>query len=324
MNRREFLTRGAAFCSAATLAPFLPAWAQEETPQIPELKITSITVSLPIEREFTALHISDSHLAYADDRDSEEKRARAEKRVEVFRGHPLETLHAALSYAEEKGELLLHTGDMIDFVTAKNLDLTSEALANRDCLLSAGNHDFYPMQGDGAVQNEEYKIGAIQDAQPFFPNDMRFCARVINGVNFIAFDDAFYYVADDLIDRFKAEAAKGLPIVAMCHCPLYTPELYKHCVENRGDHVALIVGASDEEMAHYPESYFKRYRWGHDEQIATRAFVDYLRGEPLLKAVLCGHLHFPWQGRFSDTAAQYIAGANFKGDVNEIKFVPTA
>ena len=324
MNRREFLRRGAALCSAASLASFFPAWAQDQTWEVPELTITSITIPLPIEREFTALHISDSHLAYADDRDSEEKRARADKRIEVFKNHPLEMLQAALRHAEEKGQIVLHTGDMIDFVTAKNLDLTREALADRDCLLSAGNHDFYPMQGDGAVQDEEYKQRAMVDAQPAWPNDMRFCARVINGVNFVAFDDAFFYVADDLIDRFRAEAAKGLPIVAMCHCPLYTPELYKHCVESRGDHVALIVGASDEEMAHYPESYFKRYRWGHDEQIATRAFVDYLRGEPLLKAVLCGHLHFSWQGQFSDTAPQYIAGANFKGQVNEITFVPAA
>ncbi|MBR2585638.1 MAG: metallophosphoesterase [Thermoguttaceae bacterium] len=321
MNRREFLTRSAAVCSAGWLSRYFPLRAEED---LPALKITELTIPLPIEREFSALHISDTHLVYADQRDSGEKRARAEKRLEVFGGRSLEMLQAALSYAGERGELLLHTGDMIDFVTAKNLDLTREALADRDCFLSAGNHDFYPMQGDGAVQDEEYKARAIKDAQPAFPNDMRFCARVVNGVNFVAFDDAFYYVADDLIDRFKAEAARGLPIVAMCHCPLYTPELYKHCVDSRGDHVALIVGASDQEMAHYPEKYFQRYRWGHDDQIATRAFVDYLRQEPRLAAVLCGHLHFPWQGQFSDTARQFIAGANFKGEVNEIKFVPAA
>ena len=324
MNRREFLARGAAVCSAGWLAKGLGAWARAETEELPELRITPLTIPLPIEREFSALHISDTHLVYADERDSEKKRARALTRLEVFGGRPLEMLRASLRYAEEKNELLLHTGDMIDFVTARNLDLTKEAFAGRDCFASAGNHDFYPTQGDGSREDEEYKAIAFDEVQAVFPNDLRFCARVINGVNFVAFDDVFYYVADDLIDRFRAEAAKGLPIVAMCHCPLYTRELFEHCVGSNGDGVAYVVGASDEEIAHYPKWCS---RWGYNEQRtneATRAFLDYLRGEKALKAILCGHLHFPWQGKFSETATQYIAGGNFSGQANEIKFTPAA
>ncbi|MBQ6619759.1 MAG: metallophosphoesterase [Thermoguttaceae bacterium] len=321
MNRREFLTHSAAICSAGWLANCLPAPAGED---IPELKITPLTIPLPIEREFTALHISDTHLVYADQRDSERQRTHALERLEVFGGRPLEMLQASLRYAEEKGELLLHTGDMIDYVTAKNLDLTREAFAGRDCFASAGNHDFYPTQGDGPREDEEYKAIAYDKVQAVFPNNLRFSSRVIGGVNFVVFDDVFYYVADDLVDRFKAEAAKGLPIVAMCHCPLYTRELFEYCAGSNRDGVAYIVGASDEEMAHYPKWCFQ---WGYNEQRttpATGAFLDYLREEKALKAILCGHLHFPWQGRFSETATQYIAGGNFSGQANEIRFVPAA
>ncbi len=321
MNRREFLTRSAAVCSAGWLSRYFPLRAEEETPA---LEITELTIPLPIEREFSALHISDTHLTFADDRDTEKNRARAEVRLEVFGGRQREMLRASLDYARQRGELLLHTGDMIDFVTAKNLDLTREALAEQDCFASAGNHDFYPTQGDGDREDEEYKAIAYDRVQAAFPNNLRFAARVIGGVNFVAFDDVFYYVADDLIDRFKAEAAKGLPIVAMCHCPLYTRELFELNIGPNRDRVAYIVGASDEEIAHYPKWCFK---WGYNQQRTndtTRAFLDYLREEKALKAILCGHLHFPWQGQFSETARQYIAGGNFKGQASEIKFVPMA
>lgn len=320
MNRREFLAATAAICSTGWFSLYRNASAREESP----LKITRLTIPLPIKEKFTALHISDTHLTYVDERDSDQKRKRADERLEVFGGQQLEMLQASLRYAREKNALLLHTGDMIDFVTVKNLDLTREAFTKSDSFVSAGNHDFYPIQGDGAREDEEYKALSFDTVQAAYPNNLRFSARTIGGVNFIAFDDVFYYVADDLIDRFKAEAAKGLPIVAMCHCPLYTRDLFEYCAGPKHDNAAYIVGASDEEMANYPEWCFQ---WGYNEQRTTpttRAFLDYLTEEPLLKAILCGHLHFPWQGMFSRTATQYIAGGNFMGHVNEIEFVPEA
>ncbi|MBO7723580.1 MAG: hypothetical protein J6S27_07310, partial [Thermoguttaceae bacterium] len=59
MNRREFLTRSAAVCSAGWLSRYFPLRAEED---LPALKITELTIPLPIEREFSALHISDTHL----------------------------------------------------------------------------------------------------------------------------------------------------------------------------------------------------------------------------------------------------------------------
>lgn len=315
MNRREFLTRTAAICSAGWFSSYLPVFAQEkESP----LKITRVTIPLPIERELTALHISDTHLSYADERDTDHLRNLAEKRLRSFGGQTLEWLKASILYAQEKEELLLHTGDMIDFVTAKNLDLAREAFARGDCFVSAGNHEFCQWVGDGGKEDEEYKMVSFDRVQAFFPNDLRFCSRVVGGINFVAFDDVYYYVADDLIDRFKAEAAKGLPIVAMCHCPLYTPELFEYSVEKDHEKVAYVIGAPDEDMVNYPEHRFRQQQ----TNAVTRAFLDYLKNEPQLKAILCGHLHFPWQGQFSETATQYVVGGNFLGEANEIRFVP--
>ena len=320
MNRREFLSASAAVCSAEWLLRGLGAGAEEKTA---DLKIHEITIPLPIEREVTALHISDTHLAYANDRDNDAMRDIAAKRLKAFGGKTLEMLRASVLCAQQRGELLLHTGDMIDFVTDENLRLTSEALADHDCFVSSGNHEFAlwgSEQNVGRSEDEEYKTLSFDRVQAAFPNDLRFCARQVGGINFVAFDDVYYYVADDLIDRFRAEAAKGLPIVAMCHCPLYTPELFDYSLSKDGEKVAYVIGAPDEKMkaAGYPNHRFRQQR----TNAVTRAFLDYLKEEPQLKAILCGHLHFPWRGKFSETAEQYVVGGNFFGEANEIHFVP--
>ncbi|MBQ9127095.1 MAG: hypothetical protein IJY15_04955, partial [Thermoguttaceae bacterium] len=53
----------------------------------------------------------------------------------------------------------------------------------------------------------------------------------------------------------------------------------------------------------------------------TVEFLDWLREQSLLKAILCGHLHYYWQGAFSKTATQYVVGANYSGAAYEIDFV---
>ncbi|MBR5626034.1 MAG: hypothetical protein IKW74_00255, partial [Thermoguttaceae bacterium] len=52
----------------------------------------------------------------------------------------------------------------------------------------------------------------------------------------------------------------------------------------------------------------------------TLDFIDRLKKEPLLKAILCGHLHFSWVGKFSETATQYVVGGNYNGTAREIIF----
>ncbi|MBQ3332289.1 MAG: metallophosphoesterase [Thermoguttaceae bacterium] len=315
MNRRDFLARSAA-CSAAFLSSRLPARAQDDETRA--LEVNPITIPLPIRRKLTALQISDTHISLTDERDSQRQREMAHQRAERFGGRSAEKFLAALIYAREKGELFLPVGDLIDSCTAKNLDLLRACFADSDCFACVGNHEFYQWVGDGAKEDEAYKHLSFDRVRAAYPDDLSFCSREVAGINFVAFDDVFYDVADDLIDRIKAEAAKGLPIVALCHCPLYTPELFQETVARQG--VAYIVGASDEEIAHYPQDMFEEQRTNE----TTRAFLEYLRGEKALRAILCGHLHRTWQGAFSETATMYISGAGFKRQANEIRFVPEA
>ncbi len=45
-----------------------------------------------------------------------------------------------------------------------------------------------------------------------------------------------------------------------------------------------------------------------------------LKAEPLLKAILAGHLHFSIEDRFSPTAMEYVVGGNFMFHGREILF----
>ena len=53
----------------------------------------------------------------------------------------------------------------------------------------------------------------------------------------------------------------------------------------------------------------------------TRGFIEYLRKEPLLKAILAGHEHVTIQDRFSETADEYVVGANFLFAAREVLFI---
>jgi len=57
------------------------------------------------------------------------------------------------------------------------------------------------------------------------------------------------------------------------------------------------------------------------EDPVTREFIEYLRHEPLLKAILAGHEHMTLQDRFSETAEEYVVGGNFFFAAREVFFV---
>ena len=56
------------------------------------------------------------------------------------------------------------------------------------------------------------------------------------------------------------------------------------------------------------------------EDKTTREFIAWLKKQPLLKAILCGHEHLTFQDQFSPTAVQYLVGANFLFTGREILF----
>ncbi len=307
LNRRKFLQVSAGLTLVGSLS--LEAGGVEN-----RLKITPVTVEINAEQPFKALHISDSHLCLADSRENDRKLKLAQDRKRYFnRGE--QYLDAALDHAGKNGELLLYTGDLIDFVSQSNLEAISKKFQNANVFGSAGNHEFSQYVGE-AREDAAYKAQSFDRVQKAYPNDLTFASQIVNGVNLVAFDNVYYNVTAEQLARFKEETAKGLPIVAFCHCPFYTPELFDFAMNRPGAKCAYVVAVPEEEMKHY-ESYRGRQQKA-DRQ--TVEFFDWFKKQPLIKALFCGHLHYNWNGPVSPTARQYVVGGNFAGNAYEITF----
>lgn len=290
------------------------------------LNIREVTVEIGLKEPFDVMHVSDTHITRADTRDDERKISLAAGRSLLMNAgeHYLEE---AVRVAREKGMYLFHTGDLQDFVSEANLDLVARYMMEGDWFVCAGNHEYSLYMGE-AKEDEAHKRRSYDSVQAAFPNDLSFESRIIGGVNFVAVDDVYYNFTSGQLDRMKAEFARGLPVVLLVHVPLYTEELYASEMAGNGNECAYLVGVPDELTRDYqpgvtyPLGEVWRYRKVQQHSDAlTLEFVSYLKGQPLLRAILAGHMHRFFEERFSPSAVQYVVGANYLGDAQVVHFV---
>ena len=267
------------------------------------LNIKEITLKVGADEPFEALHISDTHLTLADGReqDNGRKLELAQNRRPIFSAAE-ENLSQAQAYAGQHKLPILHTGDLMDFVSAANPDAAARFTAESDVFMAAGNHEFSLYVGE-AKEDAAYRSISLADVQAAFTNDIRFASRVMYGVNFVAIDNGYYRIEEEQLAALKREAEKGLPIVLMMHTPLYTPVLYeKRLSEAPGP--AYLMNVPVEKMAHYtPQRY--------EQQLAddiTRKAYDYILTQPLICAVLAGHLHTDADDVLPNGVPQLVTG----------------
>ena len=277
------------------------------------LEILRHRVEVGARQPFKALHVTDSHLTLCNARENDPRKVELAMRRSVPWRSNWHYLEAAVQHARANGELLLHTGDLMDFVSIANLDAAGTLFQEDDWFVCAGNHEYSKYVGE-AREDEKYKRDSYAVVQGVFPNDLTLASRVVNGVNFVALDDVYLYFPEAVVKGFAREVEKGLPIVVMCHVPLYSPELHDAYWKARG-HLLGITGVPMDVVADP-----KTGRKGNGGAAAAD-FVRYLRSEKLVKAVLSGHVHRPYTARFSPTAIQYAGGCGAEGVVNELEFV---
>ncbi len=327
MKRREFLQ----LCGGILLASQLPESAyahllkHSEEP-LPLKQVKKITIKVGATAPIRALHLSDTHLTRVDSRDNERKHTLAASRGKAF---PMaeQYLDAALRYARERELMLLHTGDMQDFVSEANLDFMAATLGVGDWFTAAGNHEFSQYVGE-AKEDAAYKAQSYDRVQKVYPNDLTVASRIINGVNFVAIDNVYYYVTREQHAAVKREFERGLPVVLLCHIPFYTP---KHCLDTlirqkgRTSYMVATPPKVIDDFRRDPASAavepYRSRAVSYDIDEPTFAFHAWLKEQPQLKAILCGHMHEFFEEQFSPTATQYTVGANYFGYAQEIEFV---
>lgn len=281
------------------------------------MNLQKIALNIGLEKPLTLLHLSDTHIILADERDDERKRKLAESRVRAF-GIPqdeiIRNFDAALDYAKTNCDLVVHTGDLIDFVSHPNLDILKEKLSRMDTFFAVGNHEFSLYVGE-AKEDTAYKMQSFDRVRAASPNDLNFASRVINGVNLVAVDNSYYLFTENQLERLKKELQKELPVILLMHNPIHTEALYDHMMNVRKSPCAYLVGTPEELLSCYPEDRQEQQR----PDKPTLDFIDYIKHQSLIKAVFAGHLHFFYQDRITGSLPQFIAGGGFNNEATEYR-----
>ena len=281
------------------------------------IKLRTIEIEVGAEKPFSVLHISDSHLAYADERDNSRKQKLAKKRIKGFK-IPEATLKAHREYAKENGLTIVHTGDMIDFVSERNLDIAKDIFSEGDWIVCAGNHEYAQYVGE-AKEDTAYRAQSYNKVQAVYPNDLTFHSRVVNGVNFVTLDNGYYRFSKEQFAKMKAEMKRGLPTIMVCHNPLYTPDMCERIQQGNKTKATGLTGVP----RHITEEYYHKERPAGEEwrnrSVQQRAdkttlkFCKWLKKQKELKAILTGHCHFYYKTQFSKSATQYTVSKGYSG-----------
>ena len=80
-------------------------------------------------------------------RDGERKVKLAEKREKIFRANH-KAFEKAVEISTSLGAPIIHTGDLIDFVSEANLEAVKRFTETHDYFICAGNHEFSLFVGE--------------------------------------------------------------------------------------------------------------------------------------------------------------------------------
>ena len=292
------MTRGEFVWSSIALAA-VPAVSNGATGE--KLQVNGVVIEAGAKKPFSVLHVSDTHLTAAYPHEDKWKQEMARADTPIFGAKQEEALAEATAYAKAHCNFLLHTGDLIDFVSEANLDLVRRYLPE-GCLGALGNHEYshygwlVKKAGTAGPGREETR----KMLSRFFPFRVPIAAKEVNGVVFVAIDDADGTVSEDQVAQFRRIVKKGRPIILCMHVPFYTPGI---CRAGK----RWWKKGTDEANPELKLPDFQRQK----SDPRTRDFIEWLKGVPQLKGVLSGHLHMFAEDRFSPTAMQHVAAGNF-------------
>ena len=299
----------------------LPALAEDNPKVFPKrgkyerMSLAYATVEIGLPKPFSILHISDTHLTSAYDQEGEKKLTLREKRTKTFGGRQEEALRDALSWAKTHVDYVLHTGDLVDWQSEANMDLVRKYFGEQmtGCV---GNHEFSTdmwLSEPKEERTEDYKKKSRKMLEEAYPFDTSFHAQVIEGVNFVCLDNVYGTVTSHQVKLFRKEVKRKLPIVLCMHVPFFTDQIWR--ANKRFWSQTLASDIRDQTYA--PSGDYK----AQQTDATTRDFIAYLKQEPLLKAILAGHMHITVEEQFSPTARQYAVAGNFLFHGREILFV---
>ena len=280
------------------------------------MQLLKNTLEIGLEKPVKILHVTDSHIAFADEYDDERKHELAKRFESPGR---VEYLKEQIAYSKENCDVLVHTGDLMDFVSHANTIKAREILADEHIFFIAGNHEYSQYVGE-AWEDKAYRMNSYMEIERYggFGVPMLWNTRIVGGVNIVGIDNAYQLFEDWQIHHLKKEVEKGLPIILAFHDPLFEQSLYDYHYERvPNDTCTYLTGLDEDHLARYSE--FRAYQHRPDEP--TLRMIEYIKSEPLIKAILTGHVHFNYLSNITPGLPQFVTGSGYEGRAREITIV---
>ena len=226
MNRREFIG-GAAATLAAGCVDMRPAardiadgCGYSFDPQV-GLRLPGRGLAEPV--RFWV--VADSHLNLRDERDAQY--AENCKWISGEWGGKITCREAFLKILkdakEQRPDLLVMAGDMINFPTLANIEFAKRELdaCGIPWIYVAGNHDWHLRYEPGKPEDLRRKWTTTRMAPLYQGANPQFASRVVKGVRFVMIDNSLHNVTPEQTAFFRAEAAKGGPVCLVQHIPFW-------------------------------------------------------------------------------------------------------
>lgn len=262
-----------------------------------------VTVTIPgLSRPHTFLHISDTHVAYAYDYDSENAKAMAEKQSNAWNQcgiFPIDAFANVLAYADEtKPDAILMAGDIVDYYTESNVKYLGEMLSacKTECLYVPGNHEY---AGNAAFDDMRATLSPMMQGTPDF------WVRDYEDFVVVGVCDGTYRFTWAQVEKLKAVIAQGKPILMMLHLPIRSEVLTPYCEKSWWGCDVTIGGSF------------------HGTDDATEEFLSLVKSEDShIAAIFAGHLHYDHAGEFAPGRMQYVSAPAFTRFVREVSVIP--
>lgn len=258
-------------------------------------------------------HLTDAHFCRADDAENAEHTTICQQRHARWQERENQEANAArlLQRAKDSGaDLLLLTGDIVDFPSRASLQMVRELLdgCGVPWLYVSGNHDWYfPYQ----QANEALRAAQYPKLAMLFGHAPQSCWKhEINGLQILGIDNSTYQIATDQLDFTREALRSGLPTVLMVHIPLTQPGLRAPTIARWRDCILMGETIAEERRADWA--------WAPDKS-ETGQFIELMRSAPNLIAILCGHVHFAHEERFGE-GVQLVGAPAFAGASRIIDF----
>ena len=268
-----------------------------------------------LRQSVTLMHVTDSHLEFADERDPEALaliKSREAKRPEAHR-HFIEAL-ARCNESEVDATIL--TGDITNFPSWAAIDTIANGVATLSApyLYTLGNHDWhFPFLdwNDGTRAEYYPRFAGLIDGDP------QCQVKEIGGVILIALDNSNYQITATQMHFLKNQLGTGAPCLLFIHIPIFIPSLLTPVIERWKTPLMMAAteGWTEETRAAHTEFY---------PNATTSEFHRFLmEGASInIAAIFCGHVHFSHADAFRAGRFQYVTNAGFDGASRLIRLEP--